>query len=105
MNGNGEDTRLEISDRDGKVLWSFSRPTEHMLMEPENARAIAEATAKAAYVCQFGVIANKDSTISEAVRMRLITRATHVIRSLQEKKKLPGFIASEVIDVILSEIY
>ena len=99
------ETSLEVSEDGKDVIWKFSKPTEHLALDPENARQIAEATAKAAYTCKYGLPADSNkSLISEQVRMRLITRCTHVIRSLSEKQKLPGFIASEIVDVILREV-
>lgn len=62
--------------------------------------------ARAAYSARYGIKADESkSIISDQKRMMLVTRVTHVIRSLQDKGKLPGVIASHVVDTILSEVY
>ena len=100
-----EPTKVSIGDDSGKVVLKFSRPTENLVMDPENARQIAEGIAKAAYTASTGINPNqKSSIISEQIRMRLITRTTHIIRNLQDKKTLPGRIAAEVVDTILSDV-
>lgn len=101
---NGADT-VAIGERNGQVVLQFPESVQWAAFDPETARQIGEAIARAAYEVRFGrKPADGKSVISEQVRMRLITRATHVIRSLQDKGKLPGFVASQVVDVILSEV-
>lgn len=99
-------TTVRIIDHDGMVVLQFSRPTENLVMEPENARQIGEGMARAAYTARYGVSPDRSrSIISDQKRMLLVTRATHIIRSLQDKGKMPGVIASSVVDAILSEVY
>ena len=100
-------TKIEVSDIDGKVLLKFSKDTRNLVMDPENARVIAEGIAKAAYKARYGhkpTGGEQRSIISEQIRMRMINRCTHVIRSLQDQKKMPGYIANHVIDIVLSEV-
>lgn len=99
-------TSIEVSDHEGKVVLKFSKPTLHLVMEPENARLIGEGIARAAYTAKTGINPKSaKSVISAELRMRLVTRATHIIRNLTDKKVLPGRIAAEVVDSILSEVY
>ena len=99
------ETTVSIGDSNGKVVLTFSQPTTNIVMEPENARQIGEGMARAAYTAKYGLKPQGKSVISDQKRMLLITRVTHVIRSLQDKGKLPGMIASQVVDTILSEVY
>lgn len=100
------ETTISISDHEGMVVMQFSKPTENLVMEPENARQIGEGMARAAYSARYGVSPDQSrSIISDQKRMLLVTRATHIIRSLQDKGKMPGVIASQVVDAILSEVY
>lgn len=101
---NGADT-VAIGERNGQVVLQFPNAVQWAAFDPEIARQIGEAMAREAYQIRYGKApADGKSTISEEVRMRLMTRVTHVIRSLQDKGKLPGFIAAQVVDTILSEV-
>lgn len=104
LQGDGT-TTVAVGERDGQVILSFPKPIQWAAFDPETAAQIGEAIAKEAYQCRYGRKHESKSVIGEQVRMRLITRATHVIRSLQDKGKLPGVIASEVVDTILSEVF
>lgn len=100
----GTDT-VAIGERNGQVVLQFHEPIQWAAFDPETARQIGEAIAREAYQIRYGVKpAEGKSVISEEIRMRLMTRATHVIRSLQDKGKLPGYIAAQVVDTILSEV-
>ena len=96
---------IGIKDEDGKVIWQFSRKTESIVMDPENARQIAEGTAKAAYACVYGRAPEEGkSVINENMQMKLLNRLTLSIRSMQDKNKKPGYIAAAVLDIVLREV-
>lgn len=98
-------TSVAVGDKDGKVLLQFSKPTQNLVMDPENARQIAEGIARAAYTCHYGKPpAGSTSIINQDIQTRLISRLTLVIRSLQDKGKQPGYIAAEVLDIVLREV-
>ena len=97
--------KVAIKDEDGKVIWAFSRKTESIVMDPENARQIAEGTAKAAYAAVYGKAPEEGrSIITEDVQTKLLNRLTLSIRSLQDQNKLPGYIAAEVLNIVLREV-
>lgn len=99
-------TTVAVGDRGGQVVLSFPRPVQWAALDPETAAQVGEAMARSAYKCRYGLEPNTNaSMIGSEVRTRLITRATHIIRSLQNKGKLPGVVAAEVVDTILSEVF
>ena len=97
-------TTVAIGERDGNVILSFPDSVQWCALDPETARQVGEAIAKEAYHIHTGIKAGDKSVINEAVRGRLITNITHIIRSEQDKKKLPGYIAALVVDTVLSEV-
>jgi hypothetical protein len=98
-------TRLSVSDHDGNVVLETTAECNRIVIDPETARQLAESIARAAYYCHYGIVPNdKKSILSEQKRTMLITRASHIIRDLTDKRWPPGKIAVEVVDTILSEV-
>ena len=98
------DLTMDVGERDGLVLLRFSQPVTEVPLTPELAQKIGETIARASYGATYGTNAPKNkSAIAEALRAKLLTRVTHVIRNLSEKNKPPLFIANQVVDTILSE--
>lgn len=98
-------TTCAIGERDGLVILNFPKEVQWAAFDPETARQIGEAIARQAYEIHTGLKADPNrSIISEEKRGRLIIRATHVIRSLMDSGKLPGYIAAQVVDTILADI-
>lgn len=97
-------TTCAIGNRDGQVILQFPEAIEWAAFDPETARRIGEAMAREAYAVRYGNKPEGKSVVADEIRARLLNRATLIIRSLQEKGKLPGVIASEVVDVILQEV-
>lgn len=105
MDNERKTANMQIMDRGGTVVIAFDRPVESIDLDPETARQAAETIARAAYTCRYGIEPQKNtSVIAQEKRMLLVTRVSHIIRSMQEKNKLPGVIASHVVDQILQEI-
>ena len=99
-------TQVVVGEENGRVVLRFPKAIDFVAFDPENARQVGEAMAKAAYHLHTGLTAPQGrSALSAELRMRLVTRATHIIRNLTDKKILPGRISQEVVDSILSEIY
>ena len=99
-------TEVAVGEENNRVILKFPNPVSFVAFDPNNARQVGEAMAKVAYHIDTGLQApDGRSALSEELRMRLVTRATHIIRNLTDKKMLPGKIANEVVDSILSEIY
>ena len=98
-------TTCAVGERDGQVVLTFPLPVEWATFDPETARQIGEAMAREAYKAKYGRSSSeKGSVISEQIRTRLISRVTIIIRSMQNKQKLPGYIAAEVVDSVLQEV-
>lgn len=102
--GDGAD-RCAVGDLNGHVVMTFPKPVQWVSWSPETAGQIGEAMARSAYKIKTGIDnVNGGSVINKEIRNRLLTRATHVIRSMQEQGRMPGYIAAEVVDLILSEV-
>ena len=98
-------TTCAVGDRDGHVVLQFPEAVQWAAFDPETARQIGEAMAKAAYKARFGVEpGNMKSQLVDQIRTRLHTSATHMIRSMINQRQLPGVIAQEVVDLVLREV-
>ena len=97
-------TTCAVGERDGQVVLQFPESVQWAAFDPETARQIGEAMAKEAYTIRYGRQPQGKSVLADEVRQRLLNRATIIIRSLQEKGRMPGFIAMEVVDAILQEV-
>lgn len=97
-------TTCAIGERDGNVILEFPEAVQWAAFDPETARQIGEAIAKEAYHIHTGMKAEGKSILSDQVRNRLVTRATHIIRDLRLKGKSHGYIAMCVVDAILAEV-
>jgi hypothetical protein len=99
-------TTCAVGDRDGQVVLQFPEAVQWAAFDPETARQIGEAMAKAAYKARFGVDpgANMKSQLVDQIRTRLHASATQMIRSMINKRDLPGVIAQEVVDLVLREV-
>lgn len=94
-----------VGQLNGKVVLTFPQPIRWLAIAPENAGPLGEQLARLSYHIKTGRDPNQaQSIITAEIRNRLVTRITHVIRSMDERKRLPGHIASEVVDIILSEV-
>jgi hypothetical protein len=105
MTGNKTATTCAVGERDGKVVLQFPEAVQWAAFDPETARQIGLAIAKAAYKAHTGSDATTGSiVISETLRERMILNITHMIRSLEQKKHKPRYIAMNVVDAILQEV-
>lgn len=98
-------TEIAIGVDEGRVVMKFPEPKQWIALDPENCRLIAEAMSRAAEECATGRPAGvPGSPISDMTRLKLITRVTHIVRSMKDQHKAPQFIAAAIVDVILSEV-
>ena len=94
-----------IGQERGKVVQRFQRPMLYVTYEPENAVGVAKTIIDTAVALGANVmIQTPRRKITREQRQRLVVRATHVFRSMQEKGKTPAWIARNVVDTILSAI-
>lgn len=94
-----------IGQSHGKVVQRFQRPMTYVLYEPANAVGVAKTMIDTAVALGANVaIQVPRRNITREQREKLVTRATHVFRSMQEQGKTPAWIARNVVDTILSAI-
>ena len=92
---------VKVIDREGKVI--IQTDGGNYLFDPGSAVAFANSILAAATNCGAEIeVMAKPKPISDEQRMRLITRCSHVLRSLQGKKE--ELIAYQIVDTILSDI-
>ena len=104
-------TKMEIGDREGKVVMRFVQSggddgdgVLEFLLDPQQASEKAEAIARACYKARFGVDTTPKSqnALARHLREMLVTRISHMIRSLQEQHKPRILIAQRVVDEVLA---
>lgn len=98
-------TEMVIFAHHGKVIMRFARPMLFIAFDPKN---MGEVLNRAIACCKEAggevVINLPKRRISQEKRDALITRATHVFRSMTEQRKAPAYVAQHVVDSILSAI-
>lgn len=105
MNGDQGVTEMVIFTHEGKVIQRFRESRLWVAYDPANAAELANKFLNAAKDCGAQIVLNLPKrTIPPHKRMALITRATHVFRSMTEKGRPPKDIAQHVVDSILSAI-
>lgn len=103
--GNGGATTCAVGVKEGQVVIEFPDSVRWATFDPETARQLGEAIARAAYEARFGVKPNQNkSSLADSVRTRLHLNATHMIRSMVDQRVLPGRIAQKVVDYVLTEV-
>lgn len=106
LTGKG-DVPLAIGVVKGRVHIELPAGNNWVAMDPDNARVIAEALAKAAYEAHYGVKpggAGGASAITDDIRLRCINRVAMVAGSLAREGKSNQEIATKVVDVLLPMI-
>lgn len=105
LGGDQGATEMVIFTHEGKVIQRFREPRLWVAYDPPNAAELANKFLNAAKDCGVQIVLNLPRRrISPARRMALITRATHVYRSMTERGRAPKHIAQHVVDSILSAI-
>lgn len=98
-------TEMIINAEGGKVIVRFREPRLWVAMDPANAVGIGKHLIDCAVDCGANVeIKVPRRKISQEKRDALITRATHVFRSMSERGRPPAAIARHVVDSIMSAI-
>lgn len=105
LQGDEGKTEMVLFAHSGKVIQRFARPMLFVAFDPSNAVQVGKKMIDCAVDCGAQVeIKVPRRQISPAKRLALITRATHVMRSMTERGRPPKDIAQHVIDSILSAI-
>lgn len=98
-------TEMIIKPEGGKVIIRYREPRLWVAFDPTNAVQIGKHLIDCAVALGAQVeIKVPRRKITREQRERLVTRATHVYRSLQEQNRTPAQIARNVVDTILSAI-
>lgn len=88
----------------GQVHWEFHRPVTFVAMDPENARTIAEATARAAFEARYGVKPPQGQTqLGDQLRVQLTARVALMLQTLVKNQTPYQRMAQEVVDACLRE--
>lgn len=88
-----------------QVIIRFKEARLWVAMDPQNAVDIGKSLIDGAVSCGANVTVQLPRReISAATRDRLVVRATNVIRNLQQHHRSTQWIATEVVDTILSAI-
>lgn len=99
-------TSVAIGTEDGLIKLEFPENIRYAKFDPDTAKAIGLEMCKLAYGERFpNSEANGREVISAEIQNKILTRLTFVIKQLQEKGQAPGFIANEVMNIVLREVY
>lgn len=97
-----EPTNLELEERNGAIVIKLR--DSYAILTPDQAKEIGETMQKYAYHAKYGSDPKTKSMMAEQIRAKMKTRVAHVIRSLENKKKPPHFIANEIVDILVGEV-
>lgn len=101
----GGKTEMVLFPHEGKVIVRYREPRLFVAFDPSNAVDVGKKLIDCAVECGAEVqIQVPRREISKGKRDALITRATHVLRSMTEQRRSPAHIARHVVDSILSAI-
>jgi len=97
---------LNIEERNGAVLVTLSNSSTEIysILPPQQALDVAEAIAKHAYHAQSGRDNIGRKIMQDVWMNKMINRVTMAIKKDQDDKKLPGYTAQKVLDIILKEV-
>lgn len=105
LQGGDGKTEMVLFAHQGKIIVRYREPRLWVAFDPSSAVDVGKKMIDCAVECGAQVtIEVPRRKISPAKRMALVTRATHVYRSMTEKGRPPKDIAQHVVDSILSAI-
>lgn len=105
LQGNDGQTEMVLFAHNGKIIQRFARPMLFVAYDPGNMGEIVNRLLACVRETGHQVVINMPKRkITKQQREALITRATHVFRSMQEKGRPPAYIAQHVVDSIISAI-
>jgi hypothetical protein len=98
-------TQVVVGPEDGKIVMGFPKPISWLAMEPDNAVQIAKSMIDSAVKLGANVqIVLPRRKLSEAKRTMLRYRVSLRMRSMLEKKRVPDYIAEEILVTVLQEV-
>lgn len=105
LQGDDGMTEMVIFAHHAKVIMRFARPMLFVAFDPKNMGEVLNRLI--ACIKEAGatpVINMPKRKITEQQRQAMITRATHVYRSMTEQGKPPAYVAQHVVDSIISMV-
>ena len=105
MNDLTADT-VAIGERDGQVCLEFQKPIKWAVFDPETARQIGMAIAKESYDLHVGkeTDAMPAKIMKAEIEEKLLNRMTIVIKNMTNRGIKPGFIAKEILNIVMREV-
>lgn len=98
-------THVAVGDQGGKVILKFPKPVEWIALDPQIAPLVAEQMIHAASACGVRVsLQVPEKQINAMQRAALAARVKLVMSNLQDRGKAPEFIATEIVDIVLTAI-
>ena len=94
--------KLEIEERNGALLVTIGET--YAILPPDQAVQVGEALVRHAYHIKTGSTPESREILTAELQTKLLNRATLMIRSMTEQKKKYGYIAKEVIAMVLREV-
>jgi len=94
-----------VGSRDGNVVLEFPANISYASFDPGTALRIGESIAKEAYYLKTGIREKEASVIANQKRGRMAQRVVHIFNSMNRKKQTPQYIAQQIVDTILAELY
>ncbi len=101
-----ETGELNIEERSGAIVLTLSNSSHEVysILPPQQALDVAEAIAKHAYHAQSGRDDIGRKIMTDVWKAKMLTRVTNVLNRELEKGRKPGFIATSLLDITLSEV-
>ena len=98
-------TEVMVGHERGRVFLRFPKEVGFVLFDPANAVGVAKGMIDSASACGLDIsIQLPRRVVTDAMRDRLIQRLTIVLKSLSDRKRTPGQIALEVVDICLRDV-
>lgn len=95
---------VAVGERDGRVVLEFEQPVRWVQLDSQTAAMVAEEIARRSYAQRYGVQPDRGKALATELRNRMVARTMHVIRSTQEGRRSPDYVARAVVDTILAEV-
>jgi tRNA C32,U32 (ribose-2'-O)-methylase TrmJ len=112
MTNEGGNIATAIKAHDGKVILMYHTPVREVVFDSQNALNLAHALARCSYEARYGkppadegnqLLAQQvRKKVTKEVREMLIKRVKLSLRSLSEQHRSPEYIATQLVDTVLS---
>lgn len=108
----GGSVETAIKAEGGKVIVMYHQPVRLIAFDPQNALELAHMMARCSYEARYGhapvdeghqyLAQQVRKAVTKETRERLINRVKLSMRSLQEQHRHPDYIATQLVDTVLS---